>query len=401
MDNMQDKDDKSYLTNLSQGMKEGVNSDMDAVKDYLMNMFGDKMQNGVPGMSPTLPGLQGLANQAAGDTGNLPPAANRVSTDNAFADGGIVGDDSPDSQVPQLSFDPKSGLPPAPPPQAAPVAASPDISNYVAQQKQQINQYGPEQSQAVANHVLQQQNGLGGNIANAGAGFADAIMQGVARAGNPGFQQNLQNRQDKQAQIQLDALKNSREGNLQNVEAGQKLDAQDPSSALSASKRAQNGPILAAMGFNPATVGKMSAAEMDTTLQILKDFRGKDLETAVARYKAQIEANQLAETSRHNRTEEGSKQTELKQVEEKNKAEQGLKGEEIKTGELEKSAAEPFLSRLAGVVGLNPAGKALQNQALDGTSAHPDDARAIAYATDPKTRNTPQAAKIRALNGIQ
>lgn len=380
-----DNPDMPQISDVGQGIKEGVNGDLDKVKEFLMSLYSsNRVQNGNPNMSPTLQGLQGLANKAAGV-----PAANAVTTDNGFADGGIVGDDGSDFlnklnqgtalTAPPPTFNPQAGLPPPPPvptampPVPPPQAAMPnnDISAYLAQQKQQLGKYGPEQQMAVSNDILGQQNGLRGRLANAGTGLADALMQGVARAGPSNFQSNLQNRQDKQAELQLQALQGARQGNLQNVEMGQKLDAMDPNSQLSASKRAQNGPILAAMGFNPATVGKMSAAEMDTTMQILKDFRGKDLETAVARYKAQIEANQLAETTRSHKAEEGIKAKELGETSKQHTMENALKGQEIQSGQLEKAAALPVTSRIASALGGNPAAKALQNEALAGTAEAP------------------------------
>ena len=406
--------DKSQGDEFTDGIKSGVNSDMDAVKDYLMQMFGgkDQIMNGNPNMSPTLPGLQNIANQQAG---TLPPAANEVSTDNGFAAGGVVGDDGSDflsklnagtAMTPQTpQFDPKAGLPPAPPP--APVAQAPlapqnnDISGYLAAQKAKIGQYGPEQQMQVSNDILQRQNGLQGRVANAGAGLADALMQGVARAGSSNFQSNLQNRQNQQGQVQLDALKNAREANVQNVGAGQKLDEQDPNSTVSKATQASQGLTLAALGFDPKTISKMSASEIPAAISTLKDLGLKERELVVAKYKAQIEANALGETMKHNRAEEGLKGTELAQTAQNQKAEQGLKGQEIGAGMLEKSATEPLMSRLAGVVGLNPAGKALQNEALDGanTGAHPDDAKAIAWAQANPT--DPRAARIKALHGIQ
>jgi len=341
-----------------------------AIKDYLA-----KHQNGNPAMGSTLgdktKGLEMLANQAvepSTTSANMAQALRAGNTDaqaadqvDHYADGGVV-----DAPPPQ--FDPNAGMPPAPAaPPVAPVGNADDITKYIGQQKQQLGNYGPEQQMAVSKNLLGAQNSTQGRVANAGAGLADALMQGVARAGNPGFQQNLQNRQQAQAGTQMEALKGAREANVQNVGANEKLDAQDPASPLSASKRAQNGPILTAMGFNPKTIGQMSAADMDTTMNLLKDFRGKDLEVAVARMKAQIEANQLHETSRHNVAEEANKSKELAQTGAHQTAEEGLKGQEIGAGELEKSAAEPLMSRLAGMVGMNPAGKALQDQALEGT----------------------------------
>lgn len=351
-----DPNETNYLTNLSQNISGGVNHDLDSVKDYLMNLYSknkDQIMNGNHDMSPTLPGLQNLADKAAGTPSNAPSRG--------YADGGVV-------DAPPLQFDSTAGLPPSPP--ATPSQAIPnnDITAYLGQQKQTLGQYGPEQQLAVSKDLMSRQNSLGGIAGNALTGLADSLATGVARSANPNFQQNLQNRQLQQAQLQQTGLQNARQANVQNVEQTQKLDALDPKSPLSESKRAQNGPILSAMGFPPETIGKMSAAEMDTTLSILKDFKGKELETAVAKYKAQIEANHLAEESRHNKVQETQKQGELAQQAKHQTAEEGEKEQEIQTGQLEKAAAIPFTSRVANFFGANPAQAELEKQALGGNT---------------------------------
>lgn len=349
-----------------------------AIKDF-MAKHQNQIQNGNPRMSPTLPGLQNMANSAVEPKGS-------TDTPKGYTHGGMVGGDDflkslqtgssgmtdapPVDEAP--TFNPGSGMPPAstPPSLPTPQPQGSPISDYLAGQKAQLGKYGPDQQMAVSNSLLGRQNGLGGTIGTGLTTFADALMQGVARAGNPGFTSNLQNRQDKQAQMQLEALKGAREANRQDVGDNQKLDAMDPNSQLSASKREQNGPILAAMGFNPGTVAKMSAAEMDTTMQILKDFRGKDMEVAVAKMKAAIEAKQLQETARHNQAGESLEGTKTKELMRHNEADEANKGEEMQTGALEKAAAIPLTSRLAAKFGMNPAQAALEQKAGLGDTSH-------------------------------
>lgn len=356
-----------------------------AIADYLT-----KHQKGMPEMGSTLgdseKGLQMLANQKMGSApdaqglpgmpmlpgvpprpGQMPPPSDGR-TIQGYADG--------TESVPPPQFDPSAGMPPTPP---APVSTpNSDVTPYIQQQKAQLSNYGPEQQLAVSQNLSNAQNSVGGRLASGGATLADALMQGVARAGNPGFANQIQQRQAGQANQAQEGLKNAREANIQNVGANEKLDAIDPNSPLSASKRSQNGPVLAAMGFNPAVVGKMSAAEMDTAMSLLKDFRGKDLETAVARYKAQIEANQLKETSRHNVAQEGHEAQTAAETMRHNAADEANKGEEVQTGALEKAAAVPLFSRLAAKLGMNPAQSALEQKA--GVSATPP-----MTATNPQT----------------
>lgn len=354
-------------------MQNGINGDLDKVKEFLMNLYNsDTVQHGNPDVSPTLgtenTGLQGLANQAASTPSNAPSrgyAGGGVVDPNEITDTSGIDALAGLAQPAPIKFDPAAGLPPAPPPQAAPMAPNNAISGYLEQQKSALGKYGPEQQMAVSNSILQQQNGLRGTLANAGAGLGDAIVQGVARAGNPGFQQNLQNRQNTQAELQLNALKGAREANVQNVEQGQKLDAMDPNSKLSKASQQSNGLFLSALGFDPKTISMMSASQIPEAISTIKDLGIKDRELAVAKFKAQIEANQLAETSKHNRTEESLKSREIGETSKQHGIENTIKGEEIQSGQLEKAASLPLTSRIASALGANPAAAALQKEALE------------------------------------
>lgn len=403
----------AFYKQVGDATSEGMNHDLDAVKEFLMQMYNsDQVQNGNPDMSPTLgtddTGLQGLANKAAGTPSNAPARG--------YADGGVVDPNEitdtssidalagVKNQPPPIQFNPNAGLPPAPP-QAPVQAPNTAVSDYIAQQKGALGQYGPEQQTAVSKAILGQQNGLGGRLANAGAGLGDAIVQGVARAGNPGFQQNLQNRQNTQAEMQLNALKGAREANVQNVEAGQKLDAMDPNSKLSKASQQSNGLFLSALGFDPKTISMMSAAQIPEAISTIKDLGIKDRELAVAKFKAQIEANALAETSRHNVAEEKNKGKEIIETAKQHGQENALKGQEIQSGQLEKLSAEPITSRLSNLVGLNPAQTSLEKSAgvkpvsLQNILPHPQDDQAIAWAN--AHPNDPRAVQIKRLHGIQ
>ena len=441
----------NFFSQVGQGTTEGVNHDLDAVKEFLMKMYASK---GIPEAGSTLgtdtTGLQGLANKAAGVDANapsrgyakggeiesdeehflktgmsLPPKASKqeaeeqflqtgMSPERHYADGGSVDpneitdtsgiDALAAGQQPPIQFNPSAGLPPAPP-QAPIQAPNNAISAYLGQQKQELGKYGPEQQMEVAKQILQQQNGFRGTAANALAGLGDAIATGVGRTANPGFQQNLQNRQNTQAELQLNALKGAREANVQNVEQGQKLDAMDPNSKLSKASQQSNGLFLSALGFDPKTISMMSASQIPEAISTIKDLGIKDRELAVAKFKAQIEANQLAETSKHNRAEESAKTKELTETSKEHGVQAALKGEEIQSGQLEKLATEPITSRLSNLVGLNPAQSKLQQEAgvkpmsLTNPFPHPQDDQAIQWAN--AHPNDPRAAKIKALHGLR
>lgn len=375
---------------------------VDAIQNYISNLYGKAEKAGPLGApDSTLAGLaKVMADKSDASAADAidPVVTNSTGAPTGFDDGGVVGpsDDGsvdvsqlPDAQAvpsPAPTFDPKAGMPAAP---AAPAAVNPAISNYINAQKAQIGQYGPQQQQAVQQAILQRQNGLQGRLGAGFAGLADAING--AGGGHSNFAGNLQNKLQNQAVLQTEGLQNQRTANMQNVEANQKLDAQDPNSDISKATQRSQGLTLGALGFDPKTIGMMSASEIPSAIVTLKDLGLKDRELVVAKYKAQIEANQLAEQTRHNQAEEGTAKAGLVQAAEQHKAENALKGEEVGAGELEHAASVPLTSRIAGILGLNPAQAALQGQALG------DNAPKIAGTQAPQVVHVTDAAQYQAL----
>ena len=370
-----------------------------AIKDYFA-----KHQKGMPEMGSTLgsdtQGLQGLANKLKMNQepdainlpgipalpgippvpGKIPPPYDGRTIQN-YAVGGIVdpneitdtsGIDSLRDAAAPPSFDPKIGLPPQPPPPMAtqsPVnAPNTAITDYLGAQKSQLGKYGPEEQMAVSKNLLAAQNGLGGRVANGLSTFADALMQGVAGKGNPGFAKALQDRQQNQANMQLGALQGANASNRQNVGDIAKLDAQDPNSALSASQRAQKGPVLSALGIDPKTIGQMSASEIDGAVSLLSTAGIENRKIMVQQIKNAIEARAANESIRHNQTEEGLKAKEVSETAKQHGAENTLKTEAEQQGALEKAASIPLTSRVANMFGMNPAQKALEEKAGLGNS---------------------------------
>ncbi len=417
------------------------NTQVEKLKAYLKELYSsDRVQNGNPDLSPTLPGLQKLAGEAAGHQtsnipgipvlpgvdprpGEIPPPYDGKSIQNyadggevqpddgigisknmklsmqgghddgdtyggvgvtyRFADGGMVsGDDflsslkngtSGMTEAPP-AFDPGIGLPPAPAP--APMAApthtpvDPAISQYLASQKAQLGRFGPDEQMATTQHILQSQNGISGRVGDALSGLGDSLMA-IGGKQSPGFQQNYRNRQNQQAAMQLDALKGARQANREDVSDKSKLDAQDPNSPLSASKRAQQGPVLQALGIDPKTMSAMSAADMEGAISLLSTAGIENRKIMVAQIKNAIEGRIAVENSRHNRTQEGIEGVKAKEAERHNVADEAAKTEEIGTHTLEEAAKVPFTSRVANMFGMNPAQEALEKKAGLGDNTTP------------------------------
>lgn len=242
-----------------------------------------------------------------------------ASTDTAkgYADGGVVDDSmgvmgmdsgNPDTYklrnppVPQLppapvtpSFDPHAGLAPhlsnpnVQPPAPAPVAVAPPsdpngLQNYIAQQKQQVGAYGPEQQMALEKSILERQRSPGALAGSALAGLGDAVMQGVARAGPSNFQANLQNKIGEQGKQALDVQKNAHLENKEDIQSQMALTAKDPASPLSKTAQTSYGPLLRELGATPQQIAQMPAdliGEVATKNITLKEALARLSETSL------------------------------------------------------------------------------------------------------------------------
>jgi hypothetical protein len=315
-------------------------------------------------VSKYLSGKYGTDKSEAAKADAIEPVVNTSSdTAKGYADGGEVGDpgvyDVTDSENPvklsqdqhpmidpnnippaaaPLQFNPRAGLPPAPA-QAQPAPAVPPIApqgggitNYLNQQKAQIGKYGPEEQLAVQNQLMQQRQGLGGKIPVALGGLADAIMQGVARAGNPGYAQQIQGQQNKLAEEKLGTMEKAGQQNLQQTEAKMKLDAIDSSSALSKAKQQAYTPLLTKLGYSKAAISKMSASDVENATNLMAQFGGKQIEMLIKKFELGLKANEIAETKRSHLATEATEE------------------EKIGASAAEKLAATPIAERAANAV---------------------------------------------------
>jgi len=208
------------------------------------------------------------------------------------------------SDIPTPVFNPKAGLPPtSPAPQVSPVVNPPtpqgfnpipnpaigQASDYINQQKELVNQFGPQQQLELQQQLAAKYGGLQGKGASALGGLADALMQGVARAGNPGFQQRIMGAQQADIARQTEAMQKAREANIQNVEMGEKLDAQNPKSPLSQLTQSSYKPLMSRLGYHD--LSGMSAAQIETVAKVAAEFGGKEMERLWQQARLAVEQN--------------------------------------------------------------------------------------------------------------
>lgn len=148
-----------------------------------------------------------------------------------------------------------------------------DLDKYIQGQESQADKFGPDQQKAVMDSILQEQRSPVTQIGRGMTGMADAIMQGVARAGNPGFQQqydqNLMNRQ----KMQADAVPQLQKMNMEQMAAKQGLEAQRPGSAINQSATPVLSATLTAMGIPKDQLAKFlsNPAEARRAIDTLKE----------------------------------------------------------------------------------------------------------------------------------
>lgn len=226
---------------------------------------------------------------------------------------------------PPPAFNPASGLPPAPvqqpisPPANSMPPPSPqnELQDYLAQQKAGMQKYGPEQQMAVEQAIAKNRQGLIPNLANAGAGFADAIMQGVARAGPGNFQANLQNRVNQNETGYREAMKNAQTGKMAQMKQEMELAQMDPESPLSKLAQRSASPLLTSLGLSPEEIKQMPASligEAQTKHLSLEEIRAKAAEAkALHELQAGTAGASLAQIHAHQTAEENAAAAALKQ----------------------------------------------------------------------------------------
>lgn len=252
--------------------------------------------------------------------------------DNA-ATGGFVSDNFPDlmdtlTQGTSTQNAPMTVQPPpptmAPPPAAAPqqpaadmnVPAAPQTSpqlpgmppsitpdklaGYLNMQKQGLDKFGPEAQMQLQQALNARKGSMGYKIADAGKGFADALMQGVARAGNPGWQNQFESQQNQYAADQMNTLRGAQEGNIKNTEAKMTLDKMNPNSDLSRNSQESYGPLFEKLGYKPDKIKGMSASNIESALNLMTQYGGQEVQAKIKEFELQIERMRLAEAAGKN-----------------------------------------------------------------------------------------------------
>jgi hypothetical protein len=152
---------------------------------------------------------------------------------------------------------PQKALPGMPP------SVTPEtLKTYLDQKRGAMDKYSADKQFDIENRNLDKRRGMGFGIANAASTFADGIMQGVARAGNPGFADALNKRVEGLGADEAAIFERARKNTSDETDAKSKVDYQDPSSTMSQMYQEAFGPIFQKMGYKPESVMKMPASQI-------------------------------------------------------------------------------------------------------------------------------------------
>lgn len=206
--------------------------------------------------------------------------------------------------VPPLPMTPQAPQPKLP---GMPQGITPqEIEGYLSAQKESLNRYGPEAQLEQQADNDDRRNSFAYKATSGLKGFADALMSGVARAGNPNWQGQFIDQENHIMKEKMDALKGADEGNLRRTSTDMNIDRMNPGSVLSKTSQDVYAPLFEKLGYPAETLKGMSASNIDNAVSLMAQFGGKQVEAMIKRYEAEVAGAQFEETRRHNRSVEGS-----------------------------------------------------------------------------------------------
>lgn len=228
--------------------------------------------------------------------------------------------------TPEVPHYDEGGVVPTQLPGMGPEVNPDDFDKYLGNARQEGDKYGPQEQIALENQLQSSRRSPLNITGHALSTLGDSLMQGVAGAGNPGFEAGLQNKEQNISNERLGTLKSAHEQQMQEVHNHMGLDAKDPSSALSKNAQRSYGPLLEQLGLTKDDVLGMSAdligdvaakrvsaedarsrvAESAAYHQADLGLRGKAQEDAAAKAKEEEEAKALAELNKRGSIRRGA-----------------------------------------------------------------------------------------------
>lgn len=180
-----------------------------------------------------------------------------------------------------------------------------------AQKMEQAGQYGPDQEKMVLDQIMKNQGSIGNRAARGFAGLGDALM-GVAGKSGPGFLNSLENRENNQAKMALEANPMLQKMNAEQMGQKQALEEKDPNSPLSRAAQDAYESIFRRMGYPPGSTKNKAASELRTIASLGVEMHGKELEDAVKAAELKINSGRLQQEISNQERQRELEETKLK-----------------------------------------------------------------------------------------
>lgn len=159
------------------------------------------------------------------------------------------------------------------------------LDQYIQGQEKQVDAFGPEKQAALMQHLQQGYKSPGNLLAKGGATLADAIMQGVARAGSSGNLAAINEREKANLDRTAELGKSLQEQNLKVGERKQGLEELSPNTPLGASGLPIMQAVAKMYGMPPEAGEALAKSNPQAAMRMLE----KVGEFATGRMKTEIE----------------------------------------------------------------------------------------------------------------
>lgn len=144
-----------------------------------------------------------------------------------------------------------------------------ELTPYLKGQEKQVDTFGPAQQAALMTHLQQAYKSPGNILAKGGATLADAIMQGVARAGSSGNLAAINERENQNLNRAAEMGKSLQAQNLEGLKAKQGLEELSPKTPLGGANEPAIQAVASMYKMEPAQVQALMKSNPQVALKLL------------------------------------------------------------------------------------------------------------------------------------
>lgn len=225
-----------------------------------------------------------------------------------------------------------------------------DLDNYIKNQESEVDRFGPQKQAETMQNLEKGYRSPLNAISKGGATIADAIMQGVARAGSGGNLAAIDAREQANLNRAAEMVKSLNQQNLEGLREKQALESLSSRTPLGASQTPMLSAVLEKMGYSPDKIKGML-----TNPSAAKSALAPMADIFSAQMKAQLEAELK-------KIELGMQAQNLASTHEERSAQQALENEKFQADVAKALESRGVWRRVTDKLTGNPATKVLESQ---------------------------------------